>query len=164
MPTADAISHFSPSGRRFLVTGGAGVIGSHIVRRLVAEGAQVRVLDHFSTGRQANLSDVATQIELIEGDIYDMETVRRAVAGVEYVLHLAALVSVPESVEHPERNFAVNLTGTHNVLLAAREARVGRLVFSSSCAVYGDHSPRALSICGGQARRRAAMPGVHTSL
>jgi nucleoside-diphosphate-sugar epimerase len=68
-----------------------------------------------------------------------MQTVRRAVADVEYVLHLAALVSVPESVEHPERNFAVNLSGTHNLLMAAHEAKLSRLVFSSTCAVYGDH-------------------------
>jgi UDP-glucose 4-epimerase len=140
MVTADSSSGFNLSGRHFLVTGGAGFIGSHIVRRLVAEGAQVRVLDLRGTGQRANLSDVATQIELIQGDVCDMETVRRAVVDVEYVLHLAALVSVSESVEHPERNFAVNLSGTHNVLLAAREANVRRLVFSSTCAVYGDHA------------------------
>jgi len=151
MTTGD--TPFELSGRRFLVTGGAGFIGSHIVRRLVAEGARVRVLDLFTTGRRANLVDVEDEIELFEGDICDMATVQRAVADVEYVLHLAALVSVPESVEQPERNFAVNLTGTHNLLLAARAAQVRRVVFSSTCAVYGDHTaphheelaPRALS-------------------
>jgi nucleoside-diphosphate-sugar epimerase len=153
MTTGDTSAVFECSGRRFLVTGGAGFIGSHIVRRLVAEGARVRVLDLFTTGRRANLVDMEDAIELLEGDICDRATVQRAVADVEYVLHLAALVSVPESVEQPERNFAVNLTGTHNLLLAARAAEVRRVVFSSTCAVYGDHAaphheelaPRALS-------------------
>ncbi len=144
---------FNPAERAFLVTGGAGFIGSHIVRRLVRSGARVRVLDAFTTGRRANLAEVLDRIELLEGDIADMATVRRAVDGVEYVLHLAALVSVPESVDRPERNFDANLAGTHNLLLAARDAAVRRLVFSSSCAVYGDHAaphheelaPRAFS-------------------
>ena len=144
---------FKPAGRSFLVTGGAGFIGSHLVRRLVAAGARVRVLDLFTTGRRENLADVAGRIELIEGDVGDVATVRRAIAGVEYVLHLAALVSVPQSIDCPERNFEVNVVGTHNLLLAARDAGVRRLVFSSSCAVYGDHAtphhedlpPRALS-------------------
>src|SRR2546422_9629090 len=90
---------FEPAGRSFLVTGGAGFIGSHIVRRLAGAGARVRVLDNFTTGRRANLADVADRIELIEGDIVDAAALRRAVDGVGYVLHLAALVSVPESVE-----------------------------------------------------------------
>ena len=149
----DSAHSFDPAGRSFLVTGGAGFIGSHIVRRLVAAGARVRVLDAFTSGRSANLADVAERIDLREGDIGDMAAVRQAIAGVEYVLHLAALVSVPESVDHPERNFSANLAGTHNLLLAAREAQVRRFVFSSSCAVYGDHAapqheelaPRALS-------------------
>jgi nucleoside-diphosphate-sugar epimerase len=153
MQSPAIISPADLTGRRFLVTGGAGFIGSHIVRRLVAGGAEVCVLDLFTTGRRANLAEVAGQIELIEGDIREIETVRRAVADVEFVLHLAALVSVPESVEHPERNFAINSAGTHNLLLAAHEARVRRFVFSSTCAVYGDHAaphheqlaPRALS-------------------
>src|SRR5436190_22271557 len=98
---------FDPGGHTFLVTGGAGFIGSHIVRRLVGAGARVRVLDNFTTGRRANLTDVAGRIELIEGDLVDAATVRRAIEGVEYVLHLAALASVPESVEQPERNFEV---------------------------------------------------------
>jgi UDP-N-acetylglucosamine/UDP-N-acetyl-alpha-D-glucosaminouronate 4-epimerase len=144
---------FDPADHAFLVTGGAGFIGSHIVRRLIAGGARVRVLDAFTSGRRENLAEVRDRIELLEGDISDMATIRRAVAGMEYVLHLAALVSVPESVDAPERNFDVNLAGTHNVLLAARDAAVRRLVFSSSCAVYGDHAaphheelaPRAFS-------------------
>jgi nucleoside-diphosphate-sugar epimerase len=153
MQSPDIISPVDLTGRRFLVTGGAGFIGSHIVRRLVAGGAQVRVLDLLTTGRRANLADLAGQIELIEGDIREFETVRRAVDDIEFVLHLVALVSVPESVEHPERNFAINLAGTHNLLLAAHQAHVRRVVFSSTCAVYGDHAaphhedlaPRALS-------------------
>jgi nucleoside-diphosphate-sugar epimerase len=132
---------FDPTGHTFLVTGGAGFIGSHIVRRLVASGAHVRVLDSFTTGRRENLAGMIDQIELIEGDISDMATISRAIAEVEYVLHLAALVSVPESVDRPDRNFDVNLTGTHNLLLAARAASVRRVIFSSSCAVYGDHAP-----------------------
>jgi UDP-glucose 4-epimerase len=144
---------FDPAGQTFLVTGGAGFIGSHIVRRLVAAGARVRVLDNFSTGRRANLAGVADQVELFEGDIADAALVRRAVGGAEYVLHLAALASVPESVEQPERNFEANYLGMHNLLMAARDAQVRRLVFSSSAAVYGDHpaphheelAPRSLS-------------------
>jgi len=153
MTTPDLVSSLGFAGRRFLVTGGAGFIGSRIVERLVSGGAQVRVLDLFTTGRRANLAGVIDQIELLEGDIGDPAIVRQAVAGVDYVLHLAALVSVTESVEFPERNFAVNMAGMHTLLLAARDAQVRRLVFSSSCAVYGDQpsphheelAPRALS-------------------
>src|SRR5690349_18891141 len=97
-------SSLDPSGRSFLVTGGAGFIGTHIVRRLLGAGARVRVLDNFSTGRRANLADMIDQIDLVEGDIADAAVVRRAVDGAEYVLHLAALASVPESVENPDRN------------------------------------------------------------
>ncbi len=139
--TSAATGGLTPGGHTFLVTGGAGFIGSHIVRRLAGEGARVRVLDQFVTGRRQNLHDVIDRIELIEGDIRDAAAVRRAMEGVEYVLHLAALVSVPESVDRPELNFDVNFAGTHNVLLAARDAGVKRLVFSSSCAVYGDQPP-----------------------
>jgi UDP-glucose 4-epimerase len=150
---SDASLAFDPQGRTFLVTGGAGFIGSHIVRRLVGAGARVRVLDNFSTGRRANLAAVADRIELVEGDVADGAAVRRVIDGAEYVLHLAALASVPESVERPERNFEVNYLGMHNLLMAARDAQVQRLVFSSSAAVYGDHpaphheelAPRSLS-------------------
>ena len=153
MSLSDTPQPFDPSGRTFLVTGGAGFIGSHIVRRLVGAQARVRVLDNFSTGRRANLAGLTDRIELFESDIADAATVRRAVDGVDYVLHLAALASVPESVEHPDRNFEVNYLGMHNLLMAARDAQVQRLVFSSSAAVYGDHAaphheelaPRSLS-------------------
>jgi nucleoside-diphosphate-sugar epimerase len=132
---------FDPSSHSFLVTGGAGFIGSHIVHRLVAAGARVRVLDQFTTGRRENLAQLIDRIDLYEGDISDLDTVRRAITDVEYILHLGALVSVPESIERPERNFSVNLLGTHNILLAARDAGVRRVVFSSTCAVYGDQAP-----------------------
>lgn len=144
MPEATTHTTASPSfdlaGRSCLVTGGAGFIGSHIVRRLVTGGARVRVLDLLTTGRRENLADLIDQVELFEGDVSDRATVRQAIAGVDYVLHLAALVSVPESIDHPDRNFTVNLVGTHNVLRAARDAAVRRVVFSSSCAVYGDQA------------------------
>lgn len=132
---------FDLARRRFLVTGGAGFIGSHIVRSLIDRGAQVRVLDLLSSGRRENLAGVADRVDLMVGDVADPATVRAAVDGAEYVLHLAALVSVPESVERPERNFEVNLAGTQHVLMAARAAGVRRVVFSSTCAVYGDHAP-----------------------
>jgi nucleoside-diphosphate-sugar epimerase len=144
---------FTPRGRSFLVTGGAGFIGSHIVERLVAEGGRVRVLDLFTTGRHQNLKGVMGEIELIEGDVSNLETVQQAMEGIEFVFHLAALVSVPESVKYPERCFESNIKGTHNLLLAARQVEVQRLVFSSSSAIYGDQpvphhegmAPKALS-------------------
>ena len=129
----------NPAGHSFLVTGGAGFIGSHIVRHLVNRGGRVRVLDLFTTGRRENLADTLDRIDLIVGDICDRATVRRAVEGVQYVLHLAALASVPQSIDDPELNFNVNLSGTQNLLLAARAAAVRRFVFSSSAAVYGHH-------------------------
>lgn len=140
IPTFLPDVHFC-NQRSILVTGGAGFIGSHIVRRLVQHGAKVRVLDALTTGRSANLASVASDIEFVQGDVADMDTVRGAMRGIEYVFHLAALVSVPESVEQPERNFAANILGTQNMLLAAREAQVGRFVFTSTCAVYGNHAP-----------------------
>lgn len=148
-----ASTTFTPEGQSFLVTGGAGFIGSHIVQRLVTERGRVRVLDLFTTGRRENLNEVMDKIELIEGDVSDFATVQQAIEGIEFVFHLAALVSVPESIEHPERSFKSNIQGTHNLLLAARQAGVRRLVFSSSCAVYGDQAaphhegmaPKALS-------------------
>jgi nucleoside-diphosphate-sugar epimerase len=123
----------------YLVTGGAGFIGSHIVDELVQRGERVRVLDNLTTGRRENLASALGAIELIEGDIRDLDAVRRAVNGVEYLLHEAALVSVPQSMVDPVTAHAVNVTGTLNVLLAAREAQVRRVVLASSCAVYGDN-------------------------
>jgi len=122
----------------YLVTGGAGFIGSHIVDALLAEGHRVRVLDNFSTGKRENVAHVLDQIELIEGDARDPEAVRRSVEGVQYVLHQAALPSVPRSIKDPLTTHEVNATGTLNVLIAARDAGVKRLVYASSSSVYGD--------------------------
>ena len=122
----------------YLVTGGAGFIGSNIVHTLVDAGNRVRVLDNLSTGREGNLSDIAGKIELVKGDIRDVETVKKAVAGVRYVLHLAALPSVSRSVADPVSTNNVNIGGTLNILVQARDAGVERVVFSSSSSVYGD--------------------------
>ena len=121
-----------------LVTGGAGFIGSHLVDALLAAGWSCRVLDNFSTGGPRNLSHILDQVELIEGDIRDLETVRRAVNGMEVVFHQAALPSVPRSINDPLTTHAVNATGTLNVLSAARESGVRRVVYASSSSVYGD--------------------------
>lgn len=138
----------------YLVTGGAGFIGSHLVEALVAQGQRVRVLDDFSTGRWENLAPCADAIEVIEGDIVDYPTVSRAIKGARTVLHHAAIASVERSMHDPVRVHRVNVDGTLNVLLAAREAQLERLVFASSAAVYGDAGrlplsedtpPRALS-------------------
>lgn len=122
----------------YLVTGGAGFIGSHIAHRLVREGRSVRVLDNFSGGKHANLADIRVDIDLIEGDIRDVETVRRAIDGVEVVFHEAAEPSVPKSIADPATTMEVNVTGTLNLLTAARDAKVRRFVLASTCAVYGD--------------------------
>ncbi len=121
-----------------LVTGGAGFIGSHIVRRLVERGDKVRVLDDFSTGRRSNVEEIKGRIELIEGSICDPAAVRRAMTGVERVFHLAARASVPRSIDEPLPCNEVNVTGTLNLLVAAREAGVQRLVYSASSSAYGD--------------------------
>jgi nucleoside-diphosphate-sugar epimerase len=122
----------------YLVTGGAGFIGSSAVRELLRRGEQVRVVDNFSTGRRQNLKEVLPQIDLREADITDLPGLRPAFDGVDYVLHLAALPSVPRSVEDPVTCHRVNLDGTLNVLLAARDAKVRRVVFAASSAAYGD--------------------------
>ncbi|MGQ9502911.1 MAG: NAD-dependent epimerase/dehydratase family protein, partial [Anaerolineae bacterium] len=124
--------------QHYLVTGGAGFIGSHLVEELVRRHQYVRVLDNFSSGRRENLAHLAGHVEIIEGDIRDIATVRQAMEGVDYVLHQAALASVPCSVADPLTTDQVNVGGTLNVLLAARDAHVRRVVFASSCAVYGD--------------------------
>jgi UDP-glucose 4-epimerase len=118
-----------------LVTGGAGFIGSNLVRALLERGDDVRVLDNFSTGQRANLEDV--DVEVVEGELRSYERVHAAVRGVELVFHLGALGSVPRSVQDPLTSSAVNVEGTLNVLLAARDAGVRRVVFSSSSSVYG---------------------------
>ena len=122
----------------YLVTGGGGFIGSNIVDELVRLGQRVKVLDNFSTGRPQNLAQVSSRIELIEGDIRDRATVTAAVRDVDYVLHQAALASVPRSVAEPLASNEVNVIGTLNVLVAARDANVRRVVYASSSSVYGD--------------------------
>jgi UDP-glucose 4-epimerase len=130
---------------RLLVTGGAGFIGSHIVRALVSAGAMVRVLDDFSSGREENLEELApgalgsgAEVELLRGDVADPETCARACDGVDGVFHEAAVVSVPRSIEEPERTWEVNSTGTLNLLEAARKAGANRFVFAASSAAYGE--------------------------
>ncbi|HHS98095.1 MAG TPA: SDR family oxidoreductase [Chloroflexi bacterium] len=123
----------------WLVTGGAGFIGSHLVETLVARGERVRVLDDFSTGRWENLAAVRGRVEVMEGDVRDPTVVTRAMEGVEVVAHLAAVASVQASLEDPKRVWAVNVDGTLNLLEAARTGGVRRFVFASSAAVYGDH-------------------------
>jgi nucleoside-diphosphate-sugar epimerase len=163
---------------RFLVTGGAGFIGSHLVETLLARGDEVVVLDDFSTGRRKNLEPFGGRITLIEGSIADPAVCEAAVRGVEYVLHQAALGSVPRSVAEPLRTHEVNATGTLNLLDAARRAGVRRVVFAASSSAYGDteelpkheampvrpRSPYAVSKVTGEAYCRAfhASYGLET--
>lgn len=121
-----------------VVTGGAGFIGSHVVRELLMHGQEVRVFDNLSTGFMANLAEVADAVEFQEGDVRDAAAVERAVAGAETVFHLAAFISVPGSVLNPEEADSVNIGGTLCVLRRSQAAGVRRLVFSSSAAVYGE--------------------------
>jgi nucleoside-diphosphate-sugar epimerase len=123
---------------KVLVTGGAGFIGSNLVRALLARGDDVRVLDNFSTGNRANLAGLADDVELVEGELRSYERVHNAVRGVDVVFHLGALGSVPRSVQDPLTSGAVNVEGTLNVLLAARDEGVRRVVFASSSSIYGD--------------------------
>lgn len=123
---------------KFLVTGGAGFIGSHIVDALVRDGNKVRILDDFSSGNRENLSAVLNKVELIEGDIRDKDKVAMAVSSIDYILHQAALRSVPKSMGQPHIYNNVNITGTLNILEAARDAKVKRVVFASSSSIYGE--------------------------
>jgi len=127
---------------RYLVTGAAGFIGSHIAERLLRDGHDVRALDNLSTGRPENVAAVRAaapeRFTMIEADVRDLEACRRACDGVDFVLHEAALGSVPRSVEQPGESTAVNVHGTVNVFQAAREAGVRRVVWASSSSVYGD--------------------------
>jgi nucleoside-diphosphate-sugar epimerase len=135
----------------FLITGGAGFIGSHIVRELLRRRQDIRVLDNLSTGREENLTGCLTRIDLIRGDVRDDRVVRRAVQDVDYVLHQAALASVPRSIDNPLETNQVNVGGTLNLLQAARDAAVKRFVLASSSSVYGP-SPRL-------PKREGARPG-----
>jgi nucleoside-diphosphate-sugar epimerase len=120
---------------RVLVTGGAGFIGSNLVRGLLERGDDVRVLDNFSTGNRANIADL--DVDIVEGELRSYERVHNAVRGTDVVYHLGALGSVPRSVQDPLTSSAVNVEGTLNVLLAARDEGIRRVVFSSSASVYG---------------------------
>jgi UDP-glucose 4-epimerase len=123
---------------RALVTGGGGFIGSNVVRALLARGDDVRVLDNFSTGSRANLVGLEHDVQLVEGDLRSYERVHAAVRGAEVVFHQGALPSVPRSVQDPLTTTAVNVEGTLNVLLAARDEGVRRIVNASSSSVYGN--------------------------
>jgi UDP-glucose 4-epimerase len=126
--------------KRVLVTGGAGFIGSHVVDRLVDDGCWVRVVDNLSTGRLENISGHLERgkVDFVEGDVRDASVAKKSVVAVDAVVHLAAVISVPFSVENPRFTFDVNVKGTINLLRACAEAKVGKLVFVSSCAVYGE--------------------------
>ena len=136
-------------GVKTLVTGGGGFIGSSIVHSLLERGATVRVLDNFSTGNRANLEDIWDDIEIVEGELRSYERVHAGTRGMEVVFHQAALPSVPRSVQDPLTTSAVNVDGTLNVLLAARDEGVSRIVFASSSSVYGN---------GGELPRREQSP------
>src|ERR671935_202311 len=124
--------------RKVLVTGGAGFIGSNLVGRLLEAGDDVRVLDNFSTGGRGNLEGFAHDVEIVEGELRSYERVHNAVRGQELVFHQGALPSVPRSVQDPLTTGAVNVEGTLNVLLAARDEGIRRVVFASSSSVYGN--------------------------
>ena len=122
----------------YLVTGGAGFIGSHVVEELVRRGESVRVLDNLSTGHEENLGALRGKIDFRRADIRELESIRPLFSGVDYVIHLAAVASVARSMEDPVETTLVNLNGTLHVLLAARDARVKRVVMAATAAAYGD--------------------------
>ena len=123
---------------RFLVTGGAGFIGSNICRRLVSEGALVRVLDNLSTGRKSNLADIIDKIEFIEADMGDETVARNAMDGIDVVLHQGAIPSVPLSIDNPARTHISCVDATFTLLLAARDAGIKRFVYAASSSAYGN--------------------------
>jgi UDP-N-acetylglucosamine 4-epimerase len=136
-----ALARLAATPKKWLVTGAAGFIGSHLVESLLAANQTVVALDNFTTGKRQNLkpfSSAAGRFTILEGDIRSPDTCREACRGVDYVLHQAAQVSVPASMEDPAATHDINVTGFLNVLLAAREQKVRRVVYASSCAVYGD--------------------------
>ena len=123
---------------RFVITGGAGFIGSNTVDELVRRGHSVVVLDDLSSGKEENLAEIRNKITLIKGSITDIEVVRKAMHEAEYVIHLAARTSVPKSVKDPIETNRINIDGTLNVLVAARDAKVKRIVFAASSSAYGE--------------------------
>jgi nucleoside-diphosphate-sugar epimerase len=123
---------------RYLVTGGAGFIGSHVVEELVRRGHQVTVFDDLSAGKESNLASIRPQIDLRVASITDLAAIRTACVGMDYVIHLAARTSVPRSVQDPLETNHININGTLNVLVAARDARVRRFVYAASSSAYGE--------------------------
>jgi UDP-glucose 4-epimerase len=157
----------------YLVTGGAGFIGSHIVETLLGRGERVRVLDNFSTGKRENLAGLSGGLEILEGDLRDAAAVKKAVSGVEIIFHEAAFVSVPHSMSDPLGCFAVNVEGTASLLEAARQAGVQRVVLASSAAVYGDSETnpvpeteplQSLSPYAASKQINEVMAGLYTNL
>ena len=124
--------------KRYLVTGGAGFIGSHIVRRLVSEGAEVRVVDNLSTGLAERLDDMRESVDLVRGDLASQQVSEEAVKGIDCVLHQAAVPSVQRSVSDPVGTNRANVTATVNLLESCRKAGVRRLVYAASSSAYGD--------------------------
>ena len=129
---------------KFLITGGAGFIGSNLVRHVLDKGHDVVVLDNFATGKRENLAEIEGRIEMIEGDIRVLDTSRQAMAGCDAVFHQAALGSVPRSIKDPQTSHEVNVNGTINILEAARAEGIRRVVFAASSSAYGNqkHSPK----------------------
>jgi UDP-glucose 4-epimerase len=123
---------------KYLVTGGAGFIGSNIVKRLLSEGHVVRVVDNFSTGKKKNIAPFLDKIDLLDGDFTDLDVARSAVKGMDYVIHTGAIPSVPRSVDDPIKTNNSNITGTLNLLIASRDEKVKRFVYSASSSAYGD--------------------------
>lgn len=128
-----------------LVTGGAGFIGSHLVRQLLQNGWRVRVLDNFSTGKKKNLTGLGVKLEVLEGDLRKKTIVKESVKGVDVIFHEAAFVSVPQSIALPDECFDINVRGTGILLQAGKDAGVCRMVIASSAAVYGDNDEVPLS-------------------
>ncbi|MEF3279816.1 MAG: SDR family oxidoreductase [Elusimicrobiota bacterium] len=135
--------------RTWLITGGAGFIGSNIAEELIKSGEKVIIFDNFSTGKYSNIKGFIDKIKLIKGDIRDFASLKRAFKGVTYVLHQAAMRSVPKSVDDPRGANDNNITGTLNVLMAAKESKVEKVVYASSSSVYGDSKvfPQKESFC-----------------
>ena len=123
---------------KYIVTGGAGFIGSNIAKELIKRGETVKVIDNLSTGFSKNLDEIKDKIEFIEGDIQDLALLQKEFAGFDYVLHQAALCSVPRSINDPIASNANNINGTLNVLVAARDQKIKRVVYASSSSVYGE--------------------------
>lgn len=124
--------------RIWLVTGGAGFIGSNIAEELVRQGKRVRIFDNFSTGKREHMAAFRDKVEIVEGSVTDLETCRHAVRDCDYVIHQAAIRSVPKSVDQPTASHDANATGTLNMLIAAKDAKVKRFVYASSSSAYGD--------------------------